>query len=262
MAVMERWENATISKIALALQVKKGDGGKSVHLNRPFHGFVLNDENSEKNYIFSDGKILNTKEKAFFYLPKGSSYRVETLTFGDCYAINFDADVSDEPFAINFRDPEPLFKLFKTATKIFTERVPFADVMIRKILYELILRAKEEQEKKYVPGTQERLLLPAVERIHTHFTQNEISVKELASLCGISEAYFRRLFAAKYGLSPKEYITKLRMDLAKTLLSSDDLSISNTALKCGYAEPCHFSREFTKHIGISPNAYRKEKSLY
>ncbi len=256
--MLEKWENAVISKIAVAVRVQK-DGGKTVHTNRPFHGFVLNEAESDKNYIFSNGKVLRTRGNAFFYLPKGSSYRVESITHGDCYAINFDADISDEPFAVDFRNPEPLFKLFKTATKLFRERVPFFEVEIRSVVYELLLRLKEEQEKRYVPEAHERLLLPALERIHAEFTRNELAVGELAALCGISDAYFRRLFAGKYGLSPKEYIIKLRMDLAKMLLSSGDLSVSETASFCGYAEPCHFSREFARHVGVSPKAYKNDK---
>lgn len=253
--MLEGWENAVISKIALAIRVQK-DGGRTVHNDRPFHGFVLNEADSDKNYVFSDGRVLRTRGNAFFYLPKGSSYRVESITHGACYAINFDAALSDEPFAIDFRNPEPLFKLFRSAASLFASRTPFYEVEIRKILYELLLRAKEETERRYVPEAKERLLAPAVERIREGFTQNELSVSALASLCGISEAYFRRLFADKYGVSPKEYVIKLRMELAKTLLSSGDFSVSETAIQCGYAEPCHFSREFTRHVGVSPKAYK------
>jgi AraC-like DNA-binding protein len=253
--MLEAWESAVISTIALAIHVRKSTG-RIAHNNRPFHGFVLNDADSDKNYIFSDGRTLRTKPNSFFYLPKGSSYRVEEITRGTCYAINFDATLTDEPFAIEFRNPEPLFKLFKSAVSLFAARAPFYEVEIRKILYELLLRAKEEAERKYVPESKERLLAPAVERIRETFTQNELSVSALASLCGISEAYFRRLFSDKYGLSPKDYIIHLRMELAKTLLSSGDFSVRETALQCGYAEPCHFSREFTRHVGLSPRSYK------
>ena len=256
--VLTRWENAVISKIALAIRVSK-DGGRTIHSNRPFHGFVLNEADSDKNYIFSDGRVLHTKGNCFFYLPKESSYRVACITHGACYAINFDADLSDDPFAIDFRNAEPLFKLFKSAVSLFTSRAPFYEVEIRRILYEILLRAKEEKERRYIPEARERLLAPAIEHIREQFTQNDLTVRTLASLCDISEAYFRRLFADKYGSSPKEYVIKLRMELAKTLLSSGDFSVSETALQCGYAEPCHFSREFTRQVGISPKAYKDGK---
>jgi AraC-like DNA-binding protein len=48
------------------------------------------------------------------------------------------------------------------------------------------------------------------------------------------------------------------MDYAKNLLKSDDFSIAEIATLCGYAEPCHFSREFTKRVEIPPSQYEKQ----
>ena len=65
-------ENVTISEIILAMYVLPGTG-TAFHKNRPSHGFVLNDSESRKDYYFSDGTVLHTYEKHFFYLPKHSS---------------------------------------------------------------------------------------------------------------------------------------------------------------------------------------------
>ncbi|MBE6591666.1 MAG: helix-turn-helix transcriptional regulator, partial [Ruminococcaceae bacterium] len=78
------------------------------------------------------------------------------------------------------------------------------------------------------------------------------------ALCGVSEVYFRKLFLNSFGVSPKEYMIQKRMDYAKNLLKSGDFSISEIATLCGYTESCHFSREFSKREGISPNQYGKQ----
>ena len=87
-----------------------------------------------------------------------------------------------------------------------------------------------------------------------HIEENP-TITELAAFSNVSEVYFRRLFLNAYGISPKEYIIQKRIEYAKTLLSSGDFSVSEVGSLCGYAEPCHFSREFSKRVGISPVQY-------
>ena len=86
--------------------------------------------------------------------------------------------------------------------------------------------------------------------------RDDLSIKEMAELCGISEAYFRRLFIDKFGISPKDYIINRRIEYAKSLLKSCQFQINEIAEMCGYSEPCHFSREFSRHTGISPKEYK------
>jgi AraC-like DNA-binding protein len=66
----------------------------------------------------------------------------------------------------------------------------------------------------------------------------------------------RKIFEKKLGVSPKEYMISLRMEYAKQLLSSGEVGVAEAAQMCGYAEPCHFSREFKKRFGISPKNYK------
>ena len=110
--MLENWENAVVSHIGGALYVPVGYG-KAVHTDRINHGFVLNEEGSIKDYVFSDGRVMRTEGQALFYLPKGSSYHVDTFAHTGCYAINFEANISGDPFSIIPRNAEPLFKLFK-----------------------------------------------------------------------------------------------------------------------------------------------------
>ena len=254
--MIKNWENAMISHISGALFVPVGYG-KAVHTNRINHGFVLNEENSVKDYVFSDGRVMRTESQALFYLPKGSSYYVDTYVHSGCYAINFDADIEGEPFAILPRNPEPLFKLFKEATTAWKSQDPLRHLIAKRAVYDLLIYMAKEWQRNYLPRAKEELLSPALNFLHAHFTEKDISVKNLAALCGISEVYLRRLFFERYGTSPKEYMIHLRMQYAKQLLSAEQMSISEVATLCGYAEPCHFSREFSKRVGKSPSIFRE-----
>jgi AraC-like DNA-binding protein len=232
--------------------------GKSIHTNRPFHGLVLNDENSAKDYIFADGTVLHTKGGDLFYLPKGSNYRVKSVAAGGCYAINFDAGISDEPFCVSLRNSDQLLHNFKAATEAWKRGDPVRVALAMRALYDAIYRAQAELHKQYLPQTQRLIITPAVEVMDRRFTDNDLSVSYLAALCGVSEVYFRKIFLHSFGVSPKEYMIQKRMDYAKNLLKSGDFSVSEIATLCGYTESCHFSREFSKREGISPNQYGKQ----
>ena len=73
----------------------------------------------------------------------------------------------------------------------------------------------------------------------------------------MSETYFRKIFADKYGISPKKYIINLKLNHAKRLLLSSKYSVEEVCFKCGYSDVSMFSREFKKVVGVSPSVFKK-----
>ena len=250
----EQWKNIIITDISVAIYVPP-NSGKHIHNNRPYHGLVLNDSNSVKDYIFDDGRIMHTDQNTLFYLPKGSSYHVDQHRSGGCYAINFDAEICEEPFCISFRNTEQLLYQYKTACDAWRSQEDNRKILAMRALYDSIYRIQKEQQKHYASGQLRSLIFPAIEEIDSSFGENELSVSHLAELCGISEVYLRRLFMNVFGVSPKEYIIQKRIEHAKALLLSGDFSVSEVGILCGYAEPCHFSREFSKRVGVTPSQF-------
>lgn len=250
------WDSIVITRIALAVYVAP-NSKKHIHKDRPLHGLVLNDEDSIKEYCFSDGRVMRTEGGMLFYLPRGSSYYVRTVRAGGCYAINFDADIDDEPFSVELRNREALHKSFKTACAEWHSHAPCAQAAAMRALYDAIFCARKEQGREYLPSDRQDRILPAVERMDRSFVDRELTVASLSALCGMSEVYFRKIFFHKFGISPKEYLIRKRMEYAKQLLSSGQFEVFDVAEQCGYAEPCHFSREFKKRVGVSPTEYRE-----
>lgn len=256
--MLRDWDNAIVTDINLAIYVAP-DIAVHIHNNRGFYGLVINDSTAEKEIYFSDGTVIKTGPNEVHYFPKGSSYHVETLVSGGCYAINFDLldGIDEKPFNIKFRNHEAVLKDFKSAVDAWGEKNEFCNTYIRECIYAIIIKINKEYRRSYMPKRKELLIKPAVDTIKRDFARCNLSVKQLAQLCGISEVYFRRLFIDEFSLSPKEYIINLRLEYAKRLLLSAQFSVSDIALMCGYFEPCHFSREFKKHFGISPAEYVK-----
>ena len=250
----EQWKNIIITKISVAVYVAPNTG-KHIHKDRPYHGLVLNDSDSVKDYVFDDGRIMRTDENALFYLPKGSSYHVEQHQIGGCYAINFDAEISDTPFSVSFRNTESLLHHFKAACEAWKSKNDQANLLAMRALYDGIYQIQKEEQRQYISGSYRSLISPAIQELERSFAEKEISVSRLATLCGISEVYFRKIFFNIFGISPKECIIRKRMEFAKQLLILGEFEISEIAELCGYSEPCHFSREFKKRFGVSPKNY-------
>ena len=252
----KQWENTVITEISTAVYVAPNTG-KNIHKDRPFHGFVLNDADVIRYYCFDNGYAMRTEGNSLFYLPKGASYHVEQIQNGGCYAINFAADISDEPFCLSLRNTNQLLHHFKVATDAWKRKDALRIPIAMGAVYDAVCQARREIHKQYVPKTHLSLIAPALDVMNRQFTDNHLNVSYLASLCGVSEVYFRKLFFNCFGVPPKEYMIQRRIEYAKTMLTSGDFSVSEVATQCGYAEPCHFSREFSKREGISPNQYGK-----
>jgi AraC-like DNA-binding protein len=85
----------------------------------------------------------------------------------------------------------------------------------------------------------------------------EISLKGVALECGLSISHFSRAFRKSTGVAPHQWLVLRRIDAAKALLNDNTLSLSDVALRCGFADQSHFTRTFTRMTGSSPGSWRR-----
>jgi two-component system, response regulator YesN len=96
----------------------------------------------------------------------------------------------------------------------------------------------------------------AVRFIQLHFT-GKVSLQDAANEAALSPAYFSSIFKEEMGVSFSEYVNRLRVGLAKGLLSEGKLPLAVIAGKCGFEDQSYFSRIFKRIAGISPGRYRE-----
>ncbi|MBQ8584529.1 MAG: helix-turn-helix transcriptional regulator [Clostridia bacterium] len=101
-------------------------------------------------------------------------------------------------------------------------------------------------------------LKTSVSYINAHYN-HEIRIPELAKMENISVSRYNSVFKRLYGMSPVEYITKMRISSACELLGGTDLSVKEISLMTGYSDSHFFSRVFKAQTGISPSDYRKRQ---
>ena len=84
-----------------------------------------------------------------------------------------------------------------------------------------------------------------------------LSREKVAENLGVTAGYLTSVFRKELGLTPWEYLTRLRMAHAKELLISGSESIAEVAGRVGYDDPAYFTRVFLKETGHAPRAFRK-----
>lgn len=89
----------------------------------------------------------------------------------------------------------------------------------------------------------------------------DLSVAALAKRAGLSERQFSRLFASSLGSSPAHYITRLRLDAARTALSQPRATVEQVARVTGFQTPDGFRRAFEKHFQVNPSEYQRRFSI-
>lgn len=94
-------------------------------------------------------------------------------------------------------------------------------------------------------------------RFMNHHLFEQIGVNQVAGAVNLSPSHFSRQFKSRTGYSPYEYIVLRRIDQAKHMLMSTQLSIKEIAFQTGYNSEENFIHSFQKNVGISPGMFRK-----
>ncbi|MDJ0703007.1 MAG: AraC family transcriptional regulator [Leptolyngbyaceae cyanobacterium MO_188.B28] len=115
----------------------------------------------------------------------------------------------------------------------------------------------EGKFKRYEGGLSKYKLDKVLAYIHT-YQSSDISLEAIAQQAGLSKYYFSQMFKQSIGVSPYQYVLQLRVEKAKTLLKQTQMSITDIALECGFANQSHLSRHFRMRMGVSPKMYRNQ----
>jgi AraC-like DNA-binding protein len=97
--------------------------------------------------------------------------------------------------------------------------------------------------------------------IDENFSNPQISPSLVAEKCCINVRYMSRLFKNIADIQPRQYIDRLKLNKAVSLLLKTNLSVGQIAYSIGYLDQYHFSRNFKKAYGLSPNNFRKRHIL-
>ncbi|MBR2916007.1 MAG: helix-turn-helix transcriptional regulator, partial [Clostridia bacterium] len=128
------------------------------------------------------------------------------------------------------------------------------------ILFKIMTKIERELAEIKISDSNDRIL-EAVEYMHDHFADKEITVDELASMCAMSDTYFRKLFVKNFSVTPLRYINNLKVAYAKELFESGYYTVSQIAQKCGFDSIYYFSAFIKRETGKSPSYFMQKDNM-
>ncbi|WP_423190228.1 AraC family transcriptional regulator [Alkalibacterium sp. f15] len=233
-------------------------------------GYMLHYVHSGSGIFTSNNKKYHLKEGDFFFIEPNKiiKYEASENTPWAFYWIGFRGDlVDDYSKRTSISSSNPVFDIKKALMikNILSEIVEITlikedndlllNVKLLEILYHLsvLFPNKEEKNKQSKKST---LFTQALQYIRNNFESN-IGISEVANSLAIDRTYLHRLFKQELGISPKEYLTKVRISKAQDLLVNTNHPIMIIAQSVGYDDAQQFSKIFKQNVQMTPTQYRQ-----
>ena len=222
--------------------------------SRASHGFLYRIRGYAEYSI--DGREFRVNEGEIVFLPKGSHYEYVTGGEDNLYtSINFEADIENPEISVyslkDFNSAAYMLQGFSEAWKFGNTADKYKCLSD---FYELLSYISRLDSLDRAEEVGYSIIEPAIEYLKAHIFNTGFKIDKLHRLSGISDTYFRRIFMARFNMTPKDYVLKARITHARLILESGDYdSIKSVAEAVGYSDPLYFSKAFRKYYGFSPS---------
>jgi PAS domain S-box-containing protein len=101
-----------------------------------------------------------------------------------------------------------------------------------------------------------RRLTPVLTYVQERYAE-PVSVEDLAREAHLSVSQLQREFRRLFGVSPREYVARVRLLMARRMLEKGGAQVGEVALECGFYDQSHFARSFHAATGMRPLEYRR-----
>lgn len=158
---------------------------------------------------------------------------------------------------------ENVSELYRKIQSSF-QQSPFAELedleasgWLRVLLRELGAANRQHmQDKPLFPAAIDRQIAQMLHYLSLHYME-PVTVEQLARTFGYHRTHLSKMFKRTTGQSPLQYLMKIRMERAKTLLEGTAMTVAQIASAVGFEDALYFSKKFRGWTGQSPTAYRK-----
>lgn len=194
-----------------------------------------------KSFVTNPGDIL--------FIPADTPYEVD-YSVSESIVANLRLCNYGEPEFFRFQNPAEGMLLFSRLLSDW--QAQHSANQAKSTLYAILERLDHEQK---IP-TEDSAFAICLQYIEAHFCEPTLAIDSVCENGFISPSGLQRAFLQRFGVSPKQYIIKLRMNKALQLLAENRLPIKEIALCCGFSDEKYFSRAFRERYGYPPSQLR------
>lgn len=240
------------------------DGSYTVDRTNYFGTYLLLLLKTSALFCF-DGEWMELPETtAVLYAPQSvQQYKALGNTYIDDW-LHIEADPREiERFGITvnaplvIKDAERTYTLFRIMKEEFYCHGYKSTLVVSTLLDALLFKLAEAS------GFQDDRLrsIGQLRREIRRYPMKEWTLADAARMVSLSASRLEALYSREYGISFGADVIRSRLDYAKDLLVSSDLSVKQISARCGYGSESYFSRQFKQYEGMTPLEYRKTRSL-
>jgi len=231
-----------------------------------------------------DGCTFDFKSGDIFFIPPGASHTIThrndpsdhiniwfvpdslnldmgkgTLSFNDIFArIKVDE-------RIYFGCTHPAYEAIKRVvlelySEIRHKRTGYVEMVKVKLMELTMLLVREFECTIGNVGISNNPRVEAIDNVLEYIQESvkkNFTLSELARIANMSPNHFGAVFKELNGITPWEYITSKKIELAQNLLKDKDMSVTDIVYECGYSNIANFNRAFKKCTNLTPSEYRK-----
>ncbi|WP_433923293.1 AraC family transcriptional regulator [Paenibacillus taichungensis] len=225
-----------------------------------------------KSQIWLDEEVWSTGRFLLVHGGKGRRLTLEATGVIEVYLIFYKSTLpsnvlldyrmmllQSNPFERSWGlEPDTALQLHELVRNIhicWTRQEQLGLIQVKGYFFQLIQLVLNQQIRVAYEGQQLSLTDQVLRYITTHFRES-ISLDFLAQSLNYSPQYLSRKFKEQTGVTPTEYLIRLRIGEARSLLSATEASLQEIATYVGYPDPFYFNRIFKKEMGITPGQYR------
>ena len=197
----------------------------------------------------ADGKQFESRAGDVMFLPANMGYKVE-YSAGESMVVHFADCNYGEVENFSLCNPRLIENMFRDLYKKWNEG---HSVNGAKSAVYAILECISDDKKMLSPSV---AFMSCVQYLESRAFDAELNIDDVCRAGFMSASGMQRAFNQYYGMSPKAYLTKLRMSRALTLLAQSALSVKEIAASCGFEDEKYFSRAFKKTYGYPPSSFK------
>lgn len=212
------------------------------------------ERNKKEAYNCSAGSLLfhNWQEPHYNIKPKGYTRGFQIEMKGSWFdKLDFKIDNLQGSQKISNVDIKfLLYQIFKE-TKIEDGTTPLSiQSLLLHVLAEMFHSAKSQLDKNPI-------WVYKIREILFYEFENKLTLEYLSKTLNIHPVHLSRQFPRYFNCNIGDYLRKLKVEKSYTLLVNKQLTLTDIAYECGFADQSHFNRCFKSISGISPNTFRK-----